>query len=436
MEAPAVYYARSGDAHVAYQVIGDGPLDVALVGGPVSAIELLWDQPRAAEFLTRIASFSRLVMHDRRGCGSSDPVDHPPTVEEQAEDLLAVMDAAKTEAFALIGTSEAARMAAYTAATRPERVTALALYALSPSGAAIGRPELLTTIRDALESQWGTPALLPLFAPSLADDERFRSWWGRYSRLAASPRVAAQFLEATLMTDIRDVLPTIQAPTIVLHRTGDRLAPVDEARAAAERIPAARWIEMPGDDNLPWAEGADHLVDQIEEFLTGTRRPPPTDRVLATVMFTDVVNSTHVAAQLGDHRWRTLLDRHDDLVRGALARFGGREVKTTGDGFLAAFDGPARAIAAAREIIDGVHHLGIEARAGIHTGECERRGTDLGGLAVHIGARVAALANPSEVLVSSTVRDLTIGSGLQFDDRGEQQMKGVPGTWRVLALRM
>ena len=435
MDAPAVHYARSGDARIAYQVIGDGPLDVALVGGPVSAIELLWDQPRAVDFLTRIASFGRVVMHDRRGCGSSDPVDHPPTVEALAEDLLAVMDATQTEAFALIGTSEAARMAAYTAATRPERVTALALYALSPSGAAIGRPELLSTIRDALESQWGTPALLPLFAPSLADDERFGAWWGRYARLAASPRVAAQFLEATLMTDISDVLPTIQAPTIVLHRTGDRLAPVDDARAAAQRIPEARWVEMPGEDNLPYGEGADLLADQIEEFFTGTRPAAPTDRVLATVMFTDVVNSTQMVAQIGDHRWHALLDRHDDLVRGALARFGGREVKTTGDGFLAAFDGPARAIAAAREILDTVPQLGLEARAGIHTGECERRGRDLGGLAVHIGARVAALANPSEVLVSSTVRDLTLGSGLQFDDRGEQQLKGVPGTWRVLALR-
>jgi class 3 adenylate cyclase len=345
------------------------------------------------------------------------------------------MDAAGSESFALIGTSEAARMAAYTAATRPERVTALALYGLSPSGAAISRPEILDTFRDAIENQWGSPALLPLFAPSLARDHGFGSWWGRYTRLASSPRVAAQFLEATLMTDVSDVLPTISVPTIVLHRRGDRLAPVDEARAAAARIPGARWIELPGDDNLTWGEGADNLADHIEEFLTGRRRAVPTDRILATVLFTDIVNSTHLAAQLGDRRWRELLDRHDDLVRGALARFGGREVNTTGDGFLAAFDGPARAIAASRTVIDTIQDLGLEARAGIHTGECERRGEDLGGLAVHIGARVAELAAPGEVLVSSTVRDLTMGSGLKFDDRGEHRMKGVPGLWRLLAVR-
>lgn len=436
MEAPAVRYARSGDARIAYQVTGEGPLDVALVAGPVSSIELLWDQPRAAEFLAHVASFSRLVIHDRRGCGSSDPVDHAPTVDEQTEDLLAVMDAAASESFALIGTSEAARMAAYTAATRPERVTALVLYGLSPSGAAIQRPEILSTFRDAIEGQWGTDALLPLFAPSLANDEAFARWWGRYTRFAASPRVAAQFLQAALITDVSAVLPTIRVPTIVLHRTGDLIAPVDEARAAAARIPGARWIELAGSDNLTWGKGAEVLADHIEEFLTGRRRPVPTDRVLATVLFTDIVDSTVHAARLGDRRWRELLDRHDDLVRGSLVRFGGREVNTTGDGFLAAFDGPARAVAAACDIVNALHSLGLSARAGIHTGECERRGEDLGGLAIHIGARIAALAAPTEVLVSSTVRDLTVGSGLCFDDRGEHQLKGVPGAWHVLAVRI
>src|SRR4051794_1334137 len=435
VQAPQVRYARNGDGSVAYQVLGDGPLDVALVAGPVSAIELLWDQPRAVSFFTRLASFSRLVIHDRRGCGSSDPVDHPPTVEEQAEDLIAVMDAVGIDRFALVGTSEAARMAAYTAATRPDRVTSLALYALSPSGAALRNPSILDTLRDAIERDWGSENLLPLFAPSLVDDKRFVTWWGRYTRLAASPRVAAQFLEASLMTDVSDVLPTIRVPTVVLNRTGDRLAPVAEGRAAAELIPGARWVELPGEDNLTFGGGSDQLVAHIEELLTGTRAAPPTDRVLATVLFTDIVDSTQRAAELGDRRWRELLDRHDDLVRGALARFGGREVKTTGDGFLAAFDGPARAVAGARAIVEGMRDLDLEVRAGIHTGECERRGDDLGGLALHIGARVAALAGPGEVLVSSTVRDLTVGSGLEFDDRGEHELKGVPGLWRILAVR-
>ena len=435
MRTPPVRYARSGDASIAYQAFGVGPIDLALVQGPISASEMLWEQPRAVAFLNRLASFARVVLHDRRGTGSSDPVDHPPTVDQQAEDLIAVLDELSIERFALVGTSEAARMAAYTAATNPERVTSLVLHGLSPSGAGIRRPEVLEVLREVAIRQWGTAGMLQLFAPSLVDDERFCAWWGRYTRMAASPRVAAQFLEFALKTDVTDVLPTIRVPTLVTHRTGDRLAPVEDGRAAAAQIPGARFVELPGEDNLTYGDRAGELADQIESFLTGARRAPATDRVLATVLFTDIVDSTRQAAALGDAAWRELLDHHDELTRDALAHYGGREVKTTGDGFLAAFDGPARAIPAARMIVERVGGLGLEVRAGIHTGECERRGDDLGGMAVHIGARIASLSGPSEVLVSSTVRDLTVGSGFEFDDRGEHELKGVPGTWRVLALR-
>jgi class 3 adenylate cyclase len=374
-------------------------------------------------------------MHDRRGTGSSDPADRPPTVDEQAEDLIAVLDELSIGRFALVGTSEASRMAAYTAATHPERVTSLVLHGLSPQGAGIQRPEVLDVLRNMVDREWATPAMLHLFAPSLADDERFGVWWGRYMRMAASPRVAKQFLEFALKTDVTDVLPTIRVPTLVTHRTGDRLAPVEDGRAAAKLIPGARFVELPGDDNLTYGDRAAELMDEIESFLTGTRRAAPTDRILATVLFTDIVDSTRQAAALGDAAWRALLDRHDAVVRDVLADHGGREVKTTGDGFLAAFDGPARAIAAAGAIDDRTRAIGVEVRAGIHTGECERRGEDLGGMAVHIGARIAALAGAGEVLVSSTVRDLTVGSGFEFDDRGEHELKGVPGQWRVLAVR-
>jgi class 3 adenylate cyclase len=434
VRTPPVRYARNGDASIAYQSFGDGPIDLALVQGPISSCEMLWEQPRAVAFFNRLASFARVVLHDRRGTGSSDPAEHPPTVDEQAEDLIAVLDELSIGRFALVGTSEASRMAAYTAATHPERVTSLVLHGLSPRGAGIQRPEVLDVLHNMVDRDWATPAMLHLFAPSLAEDERFGAWWGRYMRMAASPRVAKQFLEFALKTDVTDVLPAIRVPTLVTHRTGDRLAPVEDGRAAAELIPGARFVELPGDDNLTYGDRAAELMDEIESFLTGTRRAAPTDRILATVLFTDIVDSTRQAAALGDAAWRALLDRHDDVVRDVLSEHGGREVKTTGDGFLAAFDGPARAIAAAGAIADRTRAIGVEVRAGIHTGECERRGEDLGGMAVHIGARIAALAGPGEVLVSSTVRDLTVGSGFEFDDRGERELKGVPGRWTVLAV--
>src|SRR4051812_29910089 len=410
-------------------------MDLALVQGPISASEMLWEQPRAVAFFDRLGSFARVVLHDRRGTGASDPVERPPTVDEQAADLIAVLDELSIERFALVGTSEASRMAAYAAATNPERVTSLVLHGLSPRGAGIRRPEILEALRNMIEHEWATPSMLRLFAPSLADDERFATWWGRYMRHAASPRVAQQFLEFALKTDVTDVLPTIRVPTLVTHRSDDRLAPIEDGRAAAALIPGARFVELPGDDNLTYGNRAGELLDEIESFLTGARRAPPTDRILATVLFTDIVDSTRRAAELGDAAWRALLDRHDDAVRDVLDEYGGREVKTTGDGFLAAFDGPARAIPAARAVVERVRRIGLEVRAGIHTGECERRGDDLGGMAVHIGARISALAGPGEVLVSSTVRDLTVGSGFEFEDHGDHELKGVPGTWRVLAVR-
>jgi class 3 adenylate cyclase len=431
-----VRFARNGPTSIAYQIAGDGPLNLALVVGPVSRSEMLWEHPRGARFLGRLASFSRLVLHDRRGTGASDPVDHPPTVDEQADDLMAVLDALSIERFALVGTSEAARMAAYVAASHPDRVTALVLYALSPAGAGVRqRPEVVQMLRENIAREWGTATMLPLFAPSLVGDERFAEWWCRYMRACASPGVAFQFLESALMADVTAVLPAIRVPTLVVHRAGDRLAPAAEGRAAAQQIPGARWVELDGQDNMAMGDGADALVDEIEEFLTGRRTPVRPDRILATLLFTDIVDSTRRAAELGDAGWRDLLDRHDALVRSLLARHAGREIKSTGDGFFAAFDGPAKAIAASRAIVEGVHEIGLEVRAGIHTGECERRGEDLGGMAVHIGARVAARAAAGEILVSSTVRDLTVGSSFEFDDRGAHELKGVPGTWQLLAVR-
>ena len=439
---PETRYARSGDVNIAYQVPGDGPRDLVLVPGWLSNIEVFWEDPGMARFLERLASFARLILFDKRGTGLSDrvPLDQLPGLETRMDDVRAVMDAAKSARAALLGYSEGGPMCGLFAATYPERTSALIMigafarrtwapdFPWGPTAEEY-EAELLDNVR-----RWGGPIGFDVRAPSLTQDQRARDWWARLLRMSASPGANSALRRMNGEIDIRHVLPAIRVPTLIIHNDGDRVSPVEGGRYMAERIPGARYVELRCDDHLPWAGNSDMIVDEIEEFLTGVRRGPDPDRVLATVVFTDIVDATRRAGELGDRRWRDLLDSHHALVRAELARFRGREIDTAGDGFLAAFDGPARAVRAARAVTSGVEKLGLAVRAGVHTGECEVMGTKLSGLAVHIGARVAALAGAGEVLVSSTVRDLVAGSGLTFAERGTHELKGVPGTWRIYSV--
>jgi class 3 adenylate cyclase len=436
LTTPTTRYARSGDASIAYQVIGEGPVDLVSVGGPASHIDLEWENPLTERALERLASFTRLVRFDRRGTGLSDPVERPPTLEQQMDDLRAVMDAVGLERTALWGSTDAG-LGAMFAATYPERLTALMLWGVTARGADVITPEVTERMLEAME-HYGEGRFLPLYAPSRVGDSNFEEWWTRYERAAASPGTARKILELILQSDITAILPTIRVPTLVLHRSGDALVPIELGRELASRIPDARFVETPGIDNYPWTGDWDSevepILDAVEEFLTGSRRSRESDRVLSTVLFTDIVGSTERAATLGDRRWRELLGKHDAIVRAQLERWRGREVKNVGDGFVATFDGPARAVRCADTILRAVEPVGLQVRAGLHTGECERMGSDVGGIAVHIGARVAALAEGGEVLVSRTVKELVVGSGLSFVDRGESELRGVPGEWRLFAL--
>jgi pimeloyl-ACP methyl ester carboxylesterase len=440
---PQTRYARSEDLHIAYQVVGAGPRDLVLVPPFVSHIEHYWEDPLVSRFLTRLASFSRLILFDKRGTGLSDrvPPDRLPTLEQRMDDVRAVLDAAGSQRAALFGPSEGGPMSALFAATYPQRTSALILFgtfastirdaaypwAMDPKE----RDKVIQTISD----RWGQGTYVDLLAPSLAGDERFRNWWARLERLGASPGAAMALRRMNGQIDIRQTLSAIRVPTLVLHRSGDLDTSIEEGRYLAAHIPGARFVDLPGADHLPWVGDQDTLLDEVQEFLTGTRPAAEPDRVLATVVFTDIVASTERAAELGDRRWRDLLFSHHAIVRRELERFRGREVKTVGDGFLATFDGPARAVRCACAIRDGVGELGLSIRAGLHTGECELIGDDVGGMAVHIGARVAATARAGEVLVSNTVKDLVVGSGIQFVDRGSHRLKGVPGSWRLFAVQ-
>lgn len=434
-------YARSGDVHIAYQVVGDRPVDLVYVPSWGSQVEALWEEPSLVRMLRRLLEFSRLILFDRRGSGLSDPVVGAPTLEERMDDVRAVLDEVGSERAALLGFSDGGPMSALFAATYPERTSALVLYGSTPRE--LWAPDFpwgrtVDERRHLIElmlGDWGHGSGIELFAPSAVEDESFRRWFARMQRLSASPGTAVEITRTIEQIDVRSVLPTIRVPTLVLHRAGDRVVPVGVARHVAEVIPGARYVEMPGDDHLPMLGDSDRVVDEIEEFLTGTHRDADRDRVLATILFTDIVDSTRRASQLGDRRWRDLLEGHDTIVRRELARFRGREVKTVGDGFLATFDGPARAIRCASAIVGSVGALGIEVRAGLHTGECEVMGQDIGGLAVHIAARVAAAAGPGEVLASRTVTDLVAGSRIEFAERGgARALKGVPGRWQLFAV--
>ena len=434
-------YARSGDLRIAYQVMGDGPIDLVWAPGYLSHLEQNQWWPSYAALLERLASFSRLITFDRRGTGLSDRILSLGSFEELLDDITAVLDAASSARAALFGGAESGPMCALYAATFPERVSALLLGASYPRRtAAPGFPwgfdeQRQADILASYDTRWGTPEFgVRSLAPSLADDERFRQWHAQACRFAGTPASAVAWFRITMEIDIRDVLPAIRVPTLVIHRTDDQVVPIGAGRYLAEKIPDARLLELPGSDHYPFSGDYEPAIEEIEEFLTGSRRGREPDRVLATMLFTDIVDSTERAAELGDQRWTTLLADHHRVVREQLERHRGQEVRVVGDSFLATFDGPARAIRCATAIRDAVGALGVELRAGLHTGEIELAASGIEGLAVHIGARVAALAGAGEILVSSTVKDLVAGSGVEFEDRGRHVLKGVPDDWQIHAV--
>jgi class 3 adenylate cyclase len=438
---PKTQYTKSGDVSVAYQVVGQGELDLVMVGGFATHLELGWDNPGLAHFYERLAAFSRLILFDKRGTGMSDPVPNVPTLEERMDDVRAVMDAVGSERAALFGMSEGAPMSILFSATYPERTSALVLYgAMARTTEDVDYPfappaeAIRQASNELIAPYWGDGSTLEIFAPSIQDDPRAREGAARFQRYAASPSMVGQIFEMFLDIDVRSALPTVSAPTLVIHRRGDRVVNWRAGEWLASQIKGAKYLELPGIDHLPWVGDSDKVLDEAEEFLTGVRRAGEPDRLLATVMFTDIVGSTVRAVEMGDRRWREMLDAHHGVVRRELDRFRGREIKTIGDGFLAIFDGPARAIRCAQAITNAVRGVGLEVRVGLHTGECETMGTDVGGIAVHIAARVAALAQAGEVLVSSTVKDLVAGSGIKFVDKGTHTLKGIPDEWRLLAV--
>jgi class 3 adenylate cyclase len=440
---PVTRYALSGDVNIAYQIFGDGAIDLVVVVGWVTNIESLWEEPGCARWLQRLASFSRVILFDKRGVGLSDrvPVNELPTLEQRMDDVRAVMDAVGSERAAVYGLSDSGSMCALFAATYPERTTALVMQGCfarrmwAPDYPWGFTPEQASGMLEAIQMEWGGPVRLAALAPSMVNDERFSEWWSRYLRHGGSPATALAFQRMNNEIDVRHVLPSIRVPTLIMMRTGEGGGRMQEAGYMAAQIPGAKLVELSGIDHLAWVgESVDPSVDEIEEFLTGVRHAPEPDRVLATVLFTDIVGSTERATALGDRRWLEVLAHHDTIVRQELARFRGHEVKTTGDGFLATFDGPARAARCACAIVKAVRPLGLEIRAGLHTGECELVGDDVGGIAVHIGQRVSSLAGPGEVLASSTVKDLVAGSGLTFEARGEHVLRGLPDQWRLFAV--
>ena len=439
IDIPAVEYARSGDVDIAYQVVGDGPRALVFVMGWVSNIEYFWREPTFARFLRRLASFSRLILFDKRGTGLSDrvPNDELPTLEQRMDDVRAVMDAAGVEHAALLGISEGGPMCILFAATYPQRTDALVMigaYArrLWAHDYACGAtPEEYERFLDSIREGWGGPVGIEVRAPSMLNDDQFRARWATYLRMSASPGAAYALTQMNGEIDVRHALPAVGVPTLIVHRHGDQSLPAEGSRYMADRIRGAKLVELPGDDHLPWVGDQDEILDEVEGFLTGVRRGADPDRVLATVLFTDVVRSTEHAAELGDKRWSDLLANHHMAVRRELTHWRGTEIDTTGDGFLATFDGPARAVRCACAVRDAVHELGLDVRAGLHTGEYEIFGSTIAGLTVHTGARIAALAGTGEVLVSSAVKDLVAGSGIEFEDRGEHELRGVPDRWRL-----
>ena len=439
---PEARYAKSGDVNIAYQTLGEGPVDLVYVPGWVSNLEVAWEHAGLARYYRRLASFSRLILFDKRGTGLSDrvPIDRLPTLEQRMDDVRAVMDEVGSERAVVMGHSEGGNMCLLFAATYPARVEALITYGIyvkrvwSSDYPWAPTPEEREKWLDLVGSEWGGVVDLSTLAPTVADNPTFVRWWSKYLRMSASPQAAVALGRMNTQIDVRPVLPAIHVPTLVLQREGDRDVSVEEARYIAARIPHAKLVVFPGDDHLPWTPGMDDVLDEVEAFVTGERPRTEPDRVLASVLFTDIVDSTAWARRLGDAEWRARLEEHRRGVRRQLKVHRGREIKTTGDGFLATFDGPARAIHCARAIRDAATEIGLQVRAGLHSGECEVMGDDVGGIAVHIAARVLAEAAPGEIVVSRTVRDLVAGSGLAFEDRGERALKGLEYPWRLFAV--
>jgi class 3 adenylate cyclase len=440
---PETRYAKSGDVHIAYQVVGDGPLDIVFVCGGTTNVELWWDHPDSSNFLSGLASFARLIVFDKRGVGLSERVPQSGmwTLEQRMDDMRAVMDAVGSEQAVVMGVSEGGPMSILFAATYPERVRSLVLYgSFARLMQAADYPwgwtaEFADAIVRMARAGWGDLGdSLSLWAPSVATNPSARTWWNRLITHSASPTSFESLNQMVSEIDVRNVLPTIKVPTLVTHRTNDALINVGNGRYLADHIPDAKYVEHPGQDHLWFWGDADEILREIAEFLTGVRSSPEPDRVLKTILFTDIVGSTERSAQVGDRRWKTLLDQHDTLIHRELERHHGRLVKATGDGILATFDGPARAIRCAQAIAASVKSLGIEVRAGLHTGEVEVRGEDVTGIGVNIAARVTDTAGPGEAVVSSTVKDLVAGAGLRFVDRGTHDLRGVPGEWRLFAV--
>ena len=442
-DAPETRYVKAPDGvHIAYQVVGDGPVDVVFASEWWFHLDAQWEDPLVSRFLRRLASFSRLVLFDTRGFGLSDPMpsQEAPTLEETMADILAVMDAASVERAAFLAAGDGAPVSILMAATHPQRVAALAiLNGFARYSTADGYPdgippEAQDVMLTAMDDGWGTAIAVPLVAPSLADNDGFLEFFARALRQSVSRPGALALTRRNFQMDVREVLPAVGVPTTVYHRADDVYVRAALGRYLADRIPDARFVELEGADHLWWAGDTEPLLADVEEFFTGAPPAGETTRVLATLLFTDIVDSTGTAAAVGDRRWREVLDSHDQIVRRQLSRFGGREVKTTGDGFLALFDAPSQAVRCAQAVVAGVRPLGLSVRAGVHAGEVELRGADVGGVGVHLGQRVAALAEADEVLVSSTVKDLVVGADIAFRDRGTHTLRGIPGEWRLYAV--
>jgi class 3 adenylate cyclase len=430
---PRTQYAKSGDVHIAYQVFGEGAVDLVFVPGFVSHIENYWDEPNFARWLRRLGNFSRVIMFDKRGTGLSDQVSELPGMDQRMDDVRAVMDAVGIKRAAIFGISEGGSLATLFAATHPERSQALIIYGgFAQFSSWIPTQEAMESLFQYIDKSWGSGESWLNFAPTKEGDLAFQQWWGKFERLGASPGAVKTLMRMNSQIDITEILPSVNVPTLVIHRKDDTLVRVEAGRLLAERIPGAKYVELSGADHLPFVgENSDRILDEMEHFLTGETSTPSVERVLATVVFTDIVGSTARAQTLGDRAWGDLQDLHDKAVRKELERFRGNEVKWTGDGFLATFDGPARAIQCALAIVSTVRALGLEVRAGIHTGEVDLVKNDIRGIAVHIASRVADLANGGEVVVSRTVKDLVAGSGIAFQDYGTHELKGVPEQWML-----
>ena len=442
MSAPPIQYAANGDVHIAYQVLGEGPLDLVFVAGAITNLEVLWEMSDYRRACERLASFSRLILFDKRGMGLSDRV-RVGTLEERMDDMRAILDAVGSRTTVLMGVSEGGPMSILFAATYPERTRGLVLCGAEvkeettddwPWGEATREEFEEAMDLERVVARWGKGLGADLFAPTRKGDPQLRDQFGRLQVQSATPHDAVAFMRMAFEIDVRDVVPAVTAPTLIVHRVGDKICSVENGRWLARNIEGARYVELPGENHIPFIDG-DDILDEIQEFLTGVREPVAPDRMLATVLFTDVVGSTDRARELGDRRWRDLLERHNEVVRRDLERFRGVEIDTAGDGFFATFDGPARAIRCARSIVENVRGIGLDVRSGLHTGECELSAGSVRGIAVHTGARVASVASPGEVLVASTVKDLVAGSGIEFTDRGVHELKGIPGEWRLYAAK-